>query len=113
MVLSTDVKKELRKHIVSGKANTLQMFFKTGKGQYAEGDVFIGVMVPNIRKVVSKYCNLPLKEVVKLLRSKIHEERMTALFILVHQYKNGDEKIKEKIFKLYLLNTKHINNSKI
>lgn len=106
----SDVKKELRKNIVKGKANTLQMFFKTGKGQYAEGDVFIGVMVPSIRKVVKKYSDLDLNETIELLHSKIHEERMTALLILVVKYKSGDEKLKEKIFKLYLSNTKYVNN---
>ena len=107
---ATDVKKELKKHIVKGKANTLQMFFKTGKGQYAEGDIFIGVMVPNIRKVVKEHTDLELNQVIELLHSKIHEERMTALFILVAKYEGGDKKLKEKIFNLYLANTKYVNN---
>jgi 3-methyladenine DNA glycosylase AlkD len=107
---ATDVKRSLKKLVTPGKAQVLQRFFKTGKGEYAEGDIFIGVMVPNIRKVVKQYSNLPLTEVVKLLHSKIHEERLTASFILVAQYKKGDEKLKQKIFNLYLANTKYIIN---
>ena len=105
-----DIKNELKKHIVKDKARTLQRFFKTGKGEYAEGDVFIGVMVPSIRKVAKKYTDLSVSETLTLLRSKIHEERLTALFILLAKYKNGDEKLKDRIYKLYLANTKYINN---
>lgn len=100
----------LKDYIVKDKAKTLQRFFKTGKGEYAEGDVFIGVMVPNIRKVAKKYSDLAISETLTLLHSKIHEERLVALFILLAKYKNGDEKLKDKIYKLYLANTKYINN---
>lgn len=105
-----NLKNSLKKLITPGKAQVLQRFFKTGKGEYAEGDIFIGVMVPDIRKVVKQYISLPLTEVVKLLHSKIHEERLAAAFILVAQYKKGDEKLKQKIFNIYLSNTKYINN---
>ena len=92
------------------KAVILSRFFKTGKGQYGEGDVFLGIVVPNQRKVAEKYRNLSLKGVQKLLSSKIHEHRLTALFILIDRYKKGDKKTKRKIFDFYLKNTKNINN---
>lgn len=107
---ASHVKTSLKKLVVPGKAQTLQRFFKTGKGEYAEGDIFIGVMAPSMKATVKKYATLPIAEAVKLLHSKIHEERMVALLILVAQYKKGDEKLKQKIFDIYLSNTKYINN---
>ena len=92
------------------QAINLQRFFKTGKGEYGEGDVFIGLKVPDIRKVVKKHTDIPIFDLKQLLRSKIHEERLSALLILVYQFKNGDEKKREKIFNFYLKNTKYINN---
>jgi 3-methyladenine DNA glycosylase AlkD len=105
-----NIKKDLRKLARRDKANTLQRFFKTGPGQYGEGDKFIGVMVPDIRKVSQKYKDLALKEVLELLHSQFHEERLCALFILVEQYKKGDSKKQKKFFDLYLKNYKYINN---
>jgi 3-methyladenine DNA glycosylase AlkD len=105
-----NIKKDLRKLARTDKANTLQRFFKTGPGQYGEGDIFIGVMVPDIRRVAQKYKDLPLKQVIELLHSAIHEERLCALLILVEQYKRGDEKKQKAIFDLYLKNYKYINN---
>lgn len=86
----------------------MQGFFKTGKGGYAEGDIFLGVVVPETRKLVKKYKNIALKDAVKLLRSKIHEERLAALLILVDKFQTDQGK--EEIYNLYLKNTKHINN---
>jgi 3-methyladenine DNA glycosylase AlkD len=88
------------------KAKILQRFFKTKKGEYGEGDIFLGVIVPNQRKVAQKYPNLNLKQIQTLLNSNIHEHRLTSLFILINQYKNN----KEKITNFYLKNTKNINN---
>lgn len=92
-------------------------FFKTGKGQYGEGDVFLGVTVPLQRKVAKKYIELSLNELQKLLDSKIHEYRLTALFILVDKYKKAcrpagraEQIEKEKIFDFYLKNARNINN---
>lgn len=93
-----------------GKARGLMRFFKTGKGEYGEGDVFIGVMVPDQRLIVKKYRDLSMGQVEKLLHSKIHEHRLVALLILVDQYKRGDDVKKKTIVDLYLKNTKHINN---
>lgn len=105
-----DIQKDLKKLARRDKANTLQRFFKTGPGQYGEGDEFIGVMVPDIRKVSQKYKDLVLKEVLELLHSSVHEERLCALLILVDQYKKGDAKKQKQIFDLYLKNYKYINN---
>lgn len=104
------LKKSLKKASNPRDAVFLQRFFKTGKGEYAEGDVFIGVRVPQTRKVVKEFCDLPLKDVETLLHSKIHEERLCALLILVAQFKQGDEALQKKIYDLYLRSTQYINN---
>jgi len=85
-------------------------FFKTGPGQYGEGDVFIGVRVPVIRKVAKEFRGLALPEVESLLHSEIHEERLAALVILVLQAEKADTKLRKAIYDLYLSYTKHINN---
>jgi 3-methyladenine DNA glycosylase AlkD len=105
-----DVKKDLRNLANFEKANLLQRFFKTGKGDYGEGDVFLGVMVPNTRKIAQKYTYLNLKEINTLLNSKIHEERLCALLIMVKQYFKLDELNKKKLFNFYIKNAKQINN---
>lgn len=105
-----EIQKHLRLLASKEKAAILSRFFKTGRGQYGEGDIFLGITVPQIRKTAKLFKDLELTEVKNLLRSKYHEERMTALFILVGQYKRGDEAAKEKIFRMYLANTRHINN---
>ena len=92
-----DARRQLRKYADKEKAKVLLRFFKTGPGEYAQGDIFLGVMVPFTRKVVKEFQDLPLADVIKLLRSKIHEERLLALFILVHQFSKVDVKAKEKI----------------
>ena len=105
-----DVKKDLRNLANFEKANLLQRFFKTGKGDYGEGDIFLGVMVPNTRKIAQKYTYLNLKEINTLLNSKIHEERLCALLIMVEQYFKLDELNKKKLFNFYIKNAKQINN---
>ncbi|OGK47890.1 DNA alkylation repair protein [Candidatus Roizmanbacteria bacterium RIFCSPLOWO2_01_FULL_40_13] len=105
-----ELRKDLHKLANPEKAKLLQRFFKTGKGEYGEGDIFLGIMVPQQRKIACKYKNLKLSEIQRLLQSKIHEERLTPLFILVEQYKKADYADKKKIFDFYLKNTKNINN---
>ncbi|MDX2054847.1 MAG: DNA alkylation repair protein [Polyangiaceae bacterium] len=92
------------------RAANSQWFFKTGKGQYGEGDVFMGVTVPNQRSVARKFAELPPRETLKLLHSKLHEARLTALLILVHQFERGSAEQQAEIAKLYLANTSRINN---
>jgi 3-methyladenine DNA glycosylase AlkD len=104
------LKKELRKLAKPKQAEILQRFFKTGKGEYGEGDVFLGIKVPVQRQVARKYSILSLSDIKKLLRSKIHEERMVSLFILVSQYEKADKALKKEIFNFYLKNTAGINN---
>ena len=109
-----ELKKELKSKANKEKAKLLQGFFKTKKGEYGEGDVFLGVIVPETRKTAIKFKSLPLNDVEQLLKSKIHEERLCALLLLVHNYnlakKNNDEKTKEDIFNFYLKSTNYINN---
>jgi 3-methyladenine DNA glycosylase AlkD len=107
MVIS-ELKKDLREYASADDAKLLQGFFKTGKGQYGEGDIFIGVRVPNSRKIAKKHRNLALENIEKVLHSKIHEERLVALLILVERMNNVNEQ--HKIVKLYLKNTSYINN---
>ena len=105
------IKKELRKFADKKHAQVSRGFFKTGKGEYGEGDVFIGVKVPVLRKLARKFRDdLGLAELRELLHSKIHEERMLALLLLVYQFQKLDGKERAKIYKFYLKNTKHINN---
>jgi 3-methyladenine DNA glycosylase AlkD len=86
------------------KAKDLQRFFKTGKGEYGEGDIFLGIVVPLQRRVAKKYSDLSLADLQKLLDKKIHEFRLTALFILT------EKELNKEIFDFYLRNTKNINN---
>lgn len=88
----------------------MQRFFKTGKGEYGEGDVFLGVTVPVQRQVARRFQDLPLAEAARLLKSSVHEERLTALFILVAAFKNAGAAVRKKIFGLYLKNARRINN---
>jgi len=109
MTLSA-LKKDLRSEASLKRAKALKWFFKTGPGEYGEGDIFLGVKVGGSREVAKKYQNLLLNDVKKLLHSKIHEERTVALLILIHKFKAGNEREKKKIFDFYLKNTKYINN---
>ncbi len=104
------LKKELKKISDPRQAKVLRRFFKTGKGEYGEGDIFLGVKVPDQRKIADKFQKLSLRDLEKLLNSKIHEYRMTALLILIKQYEKADEQKRKKIFDFYLKNTKNINN---
>lgn len=105
-----ELKLTLKKASSAKKAKDLQWFFKTGPGEYAQGDIFIGIVVPTLRKISKDFFNLPLSDLEKLLSSPIHEERLISLFILIQKFNKSDEKEKQKIFDLYLKNTKYINN---
>ena len=102
--------KEFKKISNPRQAKVLQRFFKTGKGEYGEGDIFLGVKVPDQRKIANKFSELSLKDLEELLKSEIHEYRMTALLVLIKQYEKADEEDKKKIFDFYLKNSRNINN---
>ncbi|MEA2113645.1 MAG: DNA alkylation repair protein [Patescibacteria group bacterium] len=104
------LKKELQKAGDKKKAEVCARFFKTGKGEYGEGDIFLGVAVPKQRKIAKKYADLRIGDLRKLLSSKIHNYRSIALFILISQYEKADAKGKKKIFDFYLKNIKNVNN---
>jgi len=104
------LKQELSSLANPAKAVQLQRFFRTGKGQYAEGDVFLGIMVPVQREIAKKYLSLGLNELQHLLNSKIHEERLIALFILIAKYKISSKEEKKQIYEFYMKNTSNINN---
>ena len=109
-MLVQNIQRKLQELESRKKAKVLQRFFKTGPGEYGEGDVFIGVKVPELRKLAKEYQKITVKEVKQLLRSAIHEERLLALFILVRKYSKGNETEKKRIYELYLKNTQFINN---
>ena len=92
------------------RVKVLQRFFKTAQGEYGEGDVFVGLRVPEIRKLAKEYQALPFAEIIRLLQSFIHEARLLSLLILVRAYTQGDASLQEQIFNLYLQNTRFINN---
>jgi len=104
------VNKEIEKYSNKEKAKLLQGFFKTGKGEYGEGDVFLGITVPKQRQIAERFKDIGLNEIQELLNSQIHEKRLIALLILVERFKKSDEKGKKEIFEFYLNNTKRINN---
>ncbi|MGH9814694.1 MAG: DNA alkylation repair protein [Candidatus Acidiferrales bacterium] len=104
------LRRVLRRLAKPGKAKGLQGFFKTGPGEYAEGDQFIGVMVRESRAIARRYRELPLREVTQLLRSPWHEERLVALFILVDQFQRGSATKQQAIYELYLRSTPCVNN---
>lgn len=105
-----DLKKDLKKIADPKRAKVLQRFFKTEKGGYGGGDVFLGVTVPQSRSVAQKYKDLSSDEITELLKSKIHEERLVAILLLVHNFQTGNEQNKKEIYNFYLKHTKYINN---
>jgi 3-methyladenine DNA glycosylase AlkD len=105
-----EIRRRLRKHARPQSISILQRFFKTGPGEYGEGDVFIGVKVPGLRTVCRECSDVSLPTVKTLLRSKIHEERLLAVLILVQAFKSASEVERRRIYKLYLAHTAFINN---
>ncbi len=110
MMTGAALKRELKAAGTPERAAGAARYFKTGKGEYGEGDVFIGVTVPLLRKIVSRYRTLSLVEVERLFPSREHEVRSAGLLILVAQYEKGDQAVRKEILKMYLRNTRYINN---
>lgn len=102
--------RELRQAADPERAKNLAWFFKTGKGEYGEGDRFLGITVPRLRSISKKYQNLDLEDLQTLLDSEIHEHRLSSLMILRFKYKKSKIKDKKAVVKFYLKNTKKINN---
>ena len=107
---ASKISRELRDLANPEIAAHSQRFFKTGEGEYGEGDRFLGIRVPVIRQQVRKHRDTPLSETRKLLNSPYHEERLFALLLLVYQFEKAGEKQRSVIYRLYLDNTARINN---
>ena len=105
----TEIKRLLREPIENAPTMA-QRFFKTGVGDYAEHDQFLGVKVPMVRKIAQAYGTLTLEEIHHLISSPFNEERLTALFILVQRYQKASAPVKEEIYQFYLSNLNHVNN---
>lgn len=104
------LRKALRHAADPKKAISLKRFFKTGPGQYAEGDLFLGVVVPDQRRIAKEFSSLTRSDTLALLQSRIHEERLTALFILAGEFKLADTRARSSIASAYLKHLKWINN---
>jgi 3-methyladenine DNA glycosylase AlkD len=107
---AADIEARLRAEGNLQLAQGLSRFFKTGPGEYGEGDQFIGLKVPAVRQLVREYRQLPVDEVKRLLASPIHEARLLALLLLVQSFQKGDTRTCQSIYRLYLKNTCFINN---
>ena len=105
-----EFRRRIKKESNKQQAKSLQWFFKTGAGEYGEGDVFAGIKMPLQRKIAKEFKDLNYRDIRELVGSKIHEERMIGLLILQGKYEKGDENEKEKIYKFYIRNRKGINN---
>jgi 3-methyladenine DNA glycosylase AlkD len=110
MMSLKEIKRDIEQLANPKQAILLQRFFKTGKGEYGEGDVFLGIKVPVQRSVAKKYKELSFASIQQLLNSKIHEHRLIALLIMMQEFDRAEEDEKKQIFELYLKNTNNINN---
>lgn len=106
----TPPQKLLRRLKNPEKAQVLQRFFKTGPGEYAEGDRFLGIMVPGVRKIARQYAAAPKQALERLLASPYHEERLLGLLILVSQFQKVTERQRQKLFSFYLRHSDRINS---
>lgn len=104
------IKKDIRMLADPEIAEHSQRFFKTGPGEYAEGDLFVGIRVPVLRKLARQNRDLSQTQTLKLLKSKVHEERLLALLILVLHYEQGDTATRQQIYRKYVQHTEYINN---
>ena len=111
MINAKTVKQELFSIAIPGKQKILSSFFKTGKGEYGEGDLFIGVTVPQQRQLVKTYKQIPLDEIEQLLQDEYHECRMTGFFFLIALFeKSKDEQERERFFRFYMDHLYAANN---
>lgn len=110
MHTAQEIEKSIQAAANPEKKKILSSFFKTGKGEYGENDIFIGVPVPTLRTIAKQYLDTPLAEIVQLLHSPIHEFRLAALLCMVELFKRGDENQRAILYDTYLANTAYINN---
>ncbi len=108
--MNKNIQTELKQLGNKEYAARLQKYFKTGKGEYGEGDKFLGIRVPVVRKISKKYRTISIDEASEFLKSQFHEERLFSLLVLVDLFKKVNDKDKKKIYTTYLSNTKFINN---
>jgi 3-methyladenine DNA glycosylase AlkD len=109
-MVNAAIERELESLADPGHAAILLRFFKTGPGEYGEGDRFRGIRVPALRKMARKYRDLPLPEAGGLLQSPFHEDRLLALLILIHRYYQGEASDRDSIHRLYLEHARLVNN---
>ncbi len=119
-ITSSTIIRTLRSHASTDKAKNLSRFFKTGKGQYGEGDKFMGIVVPDVRKVAKEYYKEVTLEIIQqLIKSPYHEVRLCALIVLVYQYQRAqspsaslrvNSEPRTEIYNFYLSHTEYINN---
>jgi 3-methyladenine DNA glycosylase AlkD len=105
-----EIRSLMRQRADPKRAEILRRFFKTGPGQYGEGDRFLGLRVPDLRKIARRFPDLTAAKTARLLKSGVHEERLLALFLLVGQYGRGTPQARETIYRIYLSHTRYINN---
>jgi 3-methyladenine DNA glycosylase AlkD len=101
---------EIKKKSSQERAKRTMSFFKTGEGQYSEGDIFIGVSNPDLRDIAKNYPQTSKKDLVKLLQSPIHEERLLSLILMVNQFRRGGKLIRAEIFNIYTNHKAFVNN---
>jgi 3-methyladenine DNA glycosylase AlkD len=104
------LRQEMKRLADKDKARVLQGFFKTGPGEYGEGDIFLGIVVPVSRQLATRYREMVFPELKILLDSPVHEERLVALLILVDRYAEGDVSERERVYNFYLKNMDRVNN---
>jgi 3-methyladenine DNA glycosylase AlkD len=107
---AVEVRNHLKRRIDPEKARVYPRFFKTGPGEYGEGDRFHGVTVPECRKIAKAARRLPEDEISTLLQSPMHEEREVALFILVDRFQRGDDSERAAVYRLYRRHLDRVNN---
>ena len=105
-----ELKKEVQKNADPKRAVVLRRFFQTGKGEYGHGDEFAGLTVPQSRLIAKKYHDLPHFDIAELLQSKVHEQRLIALLVLIENFRSGDAAAQKKIVDFYLQHTACVNN---
>ncbi len=110
MLTATQLQKALDLAADPTYARGLQRFFKTAKGEYGEGDIFIGLKVPMLRRITARYRSLPLEQIEVVLESPVHEHRLAAVIIMADQAKMAQPKQQKALFELYLRRTDRLNN---